>query len=128
MHGDGRPVGVTMTTDRANPVIDFVRRAVRLTADGTTDGDLLDEFVACRALGLAEGTLSSRLATARGRLARRLARGGVLPAAALAALTGDAGAVPPPLLSSTAALGARYATAVGPIPAPVLALTQGVLT
>ena len=83
---------------------------------------------AARALGLPEGTLSSRLATARARLARRLTRRDLLSGAALVALAGAAGAVPPPLLSSTATIAARYAAALGPIPAPILALTQGVLT
>src|SRR5262249_6874600 len=55
---------------------------------------------AARQMGLPEGTLSSRLATARQLLAKRLARYGLgLPAAALG--EGAARAVPVPLVDST---------------------------
>jgi RNA polymerase sigma factor (sigma-70 family) len=81
---------------------------------------------AARQLGIPEGTLSSRLATARGRLARRLAChrlalggtavvGGLLPGAATAG-------VPIELADSTI----RAATA-GACSAEVAALTKGVL-
>jgi RNA polymerase sigma factor (sigma-70 family) len=78
-------------------------------------------------LQIPEGTLSSRLAYARKRLARRLSRPGLLlSAGVLARLLGHNVAralVPPPLVLSTtrAALGQTVAAA------PVLTLTQGVL-
>jgi RNA polymerase sigma factor (sigma-70 family) len=82
---------------------------------------------AARALGLAEGTLSWRLAQARKMLARKLARpGAALPAAAVtvALARGAASARPSPaLLSATA----RYAVTAGPVPAKVVALTEGVM-
>jgi len=88
-----------------------------------------------RALAIPEGTLSSRLATARKMLAARLTRRGVtLTAGALGALlvqsTASAG-VPSMLLFSTtqAALvfAAGPAAAAGMVPGPVAALTEGVL-
>jgi RNA polymerase sigma factor (sigma-70 family) len=87
-----------------------------------------------RLLRLPEGTLSSRLATARKQLARRLAlRGLTLSAAALAlALTREATAspVPPVLAASTvraAALFAAGAPTATVIPAGVVHLARGVL-
>jgi RNA polymerase sigma factor (sigma-70 family) len=82
-------------------------------------------------LQLNEGTLSSRLATARKLLAKPLARRGLLPGAALATLLAAeaATAVPPALLRSTveaAALPAVQPAAA--LPPGVAALTQGVLT
>ncbi len=76
-----------------------------------------------RQLGLPEGTLSSRLATARKTLARRLARHGpALAGGALtAALTASASAEPPPAL-------ARAAVRIAAVASPqVVALAQGVL-
>ena len=72
---------------------------------------------AARELGIAEGTLSSRLAAARKRLAARLTARGVAPAA-LAALAADP--VPPRLLAASSAL------ASGPAPAAVASLAHGV--
>jgi RNA polymerase sigma factor (sigma-70 family) len=80
---------------------------------------------AARQLGLAEGTLSWRLAAARKMLARRLARYGPPSAgAALAAALADgaAASVPAPLVSSTV-----RAAAAGITPAKVAALAEGVL-
>jgi RNA polymerase sigma factor (sigma-70 family) len=77
-----------------------------------------------RLLGIAEGTLSSRLATARKMLAKRLRRHGSF-------LTGAVpGTVPAGLLASTlkaAGWVAAGSHAAGVISAPVLALTEGVV-
>jgi RNA polymerase sigma factor (sigma-70 family) len=83
-------------------------------------------------LGIPEGTLSSRLNTARQRLAQRLARRGVtLGAGAVAtALAGSAAAVPAPLQAATvkaASLWAAGEMAAGIISAQVAAITEGVL-
>ncbi|HYH64419.1 MAG TPA: sigma-70 family RNA polymerase sigma factor [Urbifossiella sp.] len=74
---------------------------------------------AARELGIAEGTLSSRLAAARKQLAARLSDRGFAPAA-LAALAGVG--VPPALASVTSALATG-----APAPAAVAALSRGVL-
>jgi RNA polymerase sigma factor (sigma-70 family) len=78
-------------------------------------------------LGLAEGTLSWRLAQARKLLARKLSRhGAALSAGAVAAVLsqGAAKACPSPsLLTATA----RHAVTAGPVPAEVVALTEGVM-
>ena len=88
---------------------------------------------AARQLGVPEGTLSSRLATARRLLAKRLARAGVTPVcAALAALLsqGAASAVPKALAAATvkavtAAASGKVAAAA--VSAQVLSITEGVL-
>jgi RNA polymerase sigma factor (sigma-70 family) len=82
-------------------------------------------------LGVPEGTLSSRLATGKRMLARRLARHGPAPSAgALAAALARGAGVPPSLLASTAKAASllaagRAATAVAS--ARVAALAEGVL-
>jgi RNA polymerase sigma factor (sigma-70 family) len=77
-----------------------------------------------RLLGIAEGTLSSRLATARKMLAKRLSRhGSMLPGVV-------PGTVPAGLLASTlkaATLAAAGGEAAGVISASVLALTEGMV-
>ena len=77
-----------------------------------------------RFLGIAEGTLSSRLATARKMLAKRLSRhGSILPGVV-------PGTVPAGLLASTlkaATLVAAGREAAGVISASVLALTEGMV-
>ena len=75
-------------------------------------------------LGVAEGTLSSRLAKARRVLADRLRRRGFALSAAGVGLilTRPASAVPPGLLSATAAL----ADGSVPVPATVTSLSHGV--
>jgi RNA polymerase sigma factor (sigma-70 family) len=80
---------------------------------------------AARRLGIAEGTLSSRLAAARRALAERLrSRGVALSAAGLsAALAQSAGANPPAALAAKAVAVATPAS----VPASVAALSQGVL-
>jgi RNA polymerase sigma factor (sigma-70 family) len=78
-----------------------------------------------RRLGIAEGTLSSRLDHARKQLQRRLARRGVSLSAALAALalTQPAGAaLPPALLAATA-----RAAITGAVPANLWGVIEGVL-
>ena len=90
---------------------------------------------AARLLGLAEGTLSWRLAWARKTLARRLSRRGIpLSAGALTvALSGETASagVPPTLLATTAstalAVAAGRALTAGAVPAEVATLTEGVL-
>jgi RNA polymerase sigma factor (sigma-70 family) len=80
---------------------------------------------AARQLGLAEGTLSSRLATARKTLAKRMAgHGAAVTGASLTALfASEAGAacVPGPLVAST------VRAAGGVVSAGVVALAEGVL-
>ena len=85
-------------------------------------------------LGLPEGTVSSRLATARKKLAARLTRRGVtLSAGGLAAVLSPQGAsasVPAPLVGATvkaAVLVAAGRAVAGTVPAKVAVLTQGVL-
>jgi RNA polymerase sigma-70 factor (ECF subfamily) len=88
-----------------------------------------------RQLGLPEGTLSSRLATARRMLARRLTRRGLtLTEGALAAVLvreAASASVPPPLAASTAAsavlVAGRQFTVAGVVSAQVAALTEGVM-
>jgi RNA polymerase sigma factor (sigma-70 family) len=85
-----------------------------------------------RLLGIPEGTLSSRLAAGRKRLAERLTRRGVAgAAAALSIAVRDArAAIPTPVLTSTARAAARVASgqAAGAlVPARVADLATGVL-
>jgi RNA polymerase sigma factor (sigma-70 family) len=87
-----------------------------------------------RQLAIPEGTLSSRLATARKRLAARLARlGFALSGASLAALLAESAApacVPVPLSLATvkaAMLVAAGQAAAAVVPVSVAALTEGVL-
>jgi RNA polymerase sigma factor (sigma-70 family) len=80
---------------------------------------------AARLLGLAEGTLSWRLARARKLLARRLAGFGPGAPAGVLALALPR-AVPPSLLASTAKVAAGESLAAGVVSARVLALTERV--
>ena len=89
---------------------------------------------AARKLGVPEGTLSSRLATGRRMLGRRLAphrtgSAGCGLAAALARASAGTG-VPPPLLASTAKAASLFTagkTATAVVSARVAALAEGVL-
>jgi RNA polymerase sigma factor (sigma-70 family) len=87
------------------------------------DGD--GRSAAAQRLGIAEGTLSSRLAKARKILADRLRRRGVaLPAAGLSVVLGrSASAAVPPVLAERAV---AVAVSPGPAPAAVAALSHGV--
>ena len=79
-------------------------------------------------LGIREGTLSSRLATARKSLADRLRqRGVVLSAAGLSAALGQAATTATPPAALTARTGAIAALAPGLIPPAVGILSHGVL-
>lgn len=84
---------------------------------------------AAEALGVPEGTLSSRLAKGRKKLAARLARRGIaLPAAGLTAALGTATAsVPSELLARTCETVTDWAV-TGTAPAALAALTKGGLT
>jgi RNA polymerase sigma factor (sigma-70 family) len=83
---------------------------------------------AARQLGVAEGTVASRLARARAELGRRLIRLGSAGAAAAVSSTAGA-AVPPSLLAATLAVAPKVAAGggAGAVPASVRDLTQGVL-
>jgi RNA polymerase sigma factor (sigma-70 family) len=104
-----------------NALADIYRSAVVLC---DLEGKSRQE--AARDLGIPEGTLSSRLATARRILAERLGRRGLtLSVAALIATLSQGAAsagVPPALLKTTAAVAAGGATS-----AALAALTDGVL-
>lgn len=89
---------------------------------------------AARHLGCPEGTVASRLATARTILAKRLARHGLTISGGALAMTLSRHAlacVPSSLVSSTiraaSILAAGQAAATGLIPAKVVALTEGVM-
>jgi RNA polymerase sigma factor (sigma-70 family) len=91
---------------------------------------------AAHQLQIPEGTLSSRLTTARALLAKRLARHGLaVPGAVLAALVAQNGvsaSVPASVVSSTikaaSLFAAGQASTTGVISGKVICLTQGVLT
>lgn len=81
---------------------------------------------AAKHLGIAEGTLSSRLATARKALAKRLhQRGLALSAAGLTAALGQAASASVPAVLTEKAVAAALAPQL--IPAPVAVLSNGVL-
>ncbi len=86
---------------------------------------------AARKLGVPEGTLSSRLATGKRMLARRLGADGAESAGCgLAAALARGAGVPPPLLASTAKAASLFATgraATAVVSARVAALAEGVL-
>jgi RNA polymerase sigma factor (sigma-70 family) len=82
---------------------------------------------AARTLGLAEGTLSWRLAQARKLLARKLSRQGVVLSAGAVAAALSQGASSAGLPSALLCATARQAVSAGAVPAKVVALTEGVM-
>jgi RNA polymerase sigma factor (sigma-70 family) len=96
---------------------DWQRQAVLLC-----DVQEMSRADAAARLGIPEGTLSSRLASGRKRLAARLARRGVAPALAATASVATAN-VPEDLIRTTVDAVAAWA-AGGPVAAPVAELTR----
>src|SRR5262245_17461133 len=88
---------------------------------------------AARRLGVPQGTVAGRLARARGMLAKRLTRRGLVGASsvvtALLAQQAASACVPPGVVSATikAAVGFAAGSSVGLVSAPVMTLTEGVL-
>lgn len=82
---------------------------------------------AAAALGVPEGTVSSRLANGRKKLAARLARRGVTLSAVLPLLVGEAQAVSGELVAKTCELAARWA-AGGTVPVALAKLVNGGLS
>jgi RNA polymerase sigma factor (sigma-70 family) len=83
-----------------------------------------------RQLGLPEGTVASRLATARTMLAKRLARHGLIVSLAslpVVSSQGAAASVPASLLAATVQAVSLGASRPAVVPAQIIALTQGVL-
>ena len=139
--GRERPVGEP--PDAAAPGCDsFDDRDVRAVIDDELrrlPAKYRDLLVACdlegrprqpvaEALGIPEGTLSSRLTAARRMLADRLSRRGVAPAVAAAVAAGgpvvDACEVPRALLASAARIGCD---ATGAVPEAVASLADGAI-
>jgi RNA polymerase sigma factor (sigma-70 family) len=85
---------------------------------------------AARHLGCAVGTVKSRLTRAREKLRGRLVRRGVASGAGgvTVLLAGAPRTVPPSLAETTVSYAAGHAARAGAVPAPVVALTEGVLT
>jgi DNA-directed RNA polymerase specialized sigma24 family protein len=84
--------------------------------------------VRARQLGLPEGTLSSRLATGRAMLARRVVRSGVALSGLVALASAASARVPPTLAISTVRAALRVAAGkAGGVSASVAALTEGVV-
>jgi RNA polymerase sigma factor (sigma-70 family) len=96
---------------------DWQRQAVLLC-----DVQELSRADAAATLGIPEGTLSSRLASGRKRLAARLARRGIAPAFTLSASVASAH-VPEVLIHNTVDTAAAWA-AGGPVAAPVAELAR----
>ncbi len=84
---------------------------------------------AARQLGIAEGSVASRLARARAMLAKRLTRRGVALSAGSIAAAGSATSAPPALVASTIQAATLLAAgqAAGVVSASVASLTDGVV-
>jgi RNA polymerase sigma factor (sigma-70 family) len=122
-----QPAHPTPEPDTAEVVHRAVRNLPEVYRAAVVACDLegLSRKAAAEQLGWSEGTLSGRLARARQLLAARLRKAGLAPASGVAIVLGTLPAVRAGLVERT--LGVAFATAAAGVPAPVAALSEGVV-